>query len=409
MEATIEQPAAVQNGIVEYNPVLATLLALRQKCEGIVFDCSTTKGDADARKMRKSLVDLRVRLEDLRVDIKAPALQRTRDIDSVARAIREAIEKLETPIDEQIRAAEAVKEQARQERIAKEAARIGLIRQRIVNLFAAPAARMVGATTAEVQATITAVEAVPVDDTFSDLKIEAQTGKVLALEQLANHLVRAKKVDEQLAEIARRKAAVAEEERIAAAARAEQKAKDDAERAARLAADEAEREARRRAEAEARAAQKLIDDAAAEKLAAERRAFEEEQRVERAEAAERKRVADEAEERERRRQQAIADAETARRQAEERERRAAQERLEAEEAERRAAVMAAQARVERAAPTMLATLRHVREGMDRHQDEIEVSLLLSWIEDAIEEATGERPTARTWRRGPVAGPQEIAS
>jgi hypothetical protein len=57
---------------------------------------------------------------------------------------------------------------------------------------------------------------------------------------------------------------------------------------------------------------------------------------------------------------------------------------------------------------MLATLHHVREGLDRKREEIEVGLLLSWICDAIEEATGTRPIESTGCGVWIAGPQEMA-
>lgn len=120
MNATAEA-RVIETKIAEYSPTAAALAELRQRFGNIAFDLSTTKGDKDARAARLELVRLRTGLETKRKELKAPALERSRLIDDEAKRITAAILELETPIDEQIKAAEAAKEA---ERIAKMALRI---------------------------------------------------------------------------------------------------------------------------------------------------------------------------------------------------------------------------------------------------------------------------------------------
>ncbi len=72
--------------ITEYNETAAAIAILRNKY-GTVFDVSTPKGLNAAREARAEVRSYRVSLEKLRVEIKAPALERTRLIDAEAKRI----------------------------------------------------------------------------------------------------------------------------------------------------------------------------------------------------------------------------------------------------------------------------------------------------------------------------------
>lgn len=113
--------------IQEYSPTEAALASLADKYKGVLFDVTTPDGMSTARKARSELKGYRVSLEKLRVEIKAPALKRTKLIDSEARRITAAIVALEDPIDAQIRKEEDRKMlektaalRAEQERVAAE-------------------------------------------------------------------------------------------------------------------------------------------------------------------------------------------------------------------------------------------------------------------------------------------------
>jgi hypothetical protein len=110
------------NVLVKYNKTEAELSALRAKHEGVVFDLTTTKGDKEARAARLELVTLRTSLEKKRKEFKAPALDLGGKIDSEAKRVTAEIVKLETFIDQQIKADETrrANEKAERERIESE-------------------------------------------------------------------------------------------------------------------------------------------------------------------------------------------------------------------------------------------------------------------------------------------------
>lgn len=117
--------------IVEYSKTEAALATLAERYKGVLFDVSTREGMQAAIKGRAELRGYRVDLEKTRKLIKEPALRRAQLIDSEARRITQAIEALEVPIDDQIKAderrkiaeAEAVAKAEADRTAAEEAAR----------------------------------------------------------------------------------------------------------------------------------------------------------------------------------------------------------------------------------------------------------------------------------------------
>lgn len=97
--------------LVKYSRTELALADLRQRYEGATFDLTTTKGDKAARAARLELVTLRTSLEKKRKELKAPALDIGKKIDSEAARLTAEIEKLEQPIDAQIKADEKRREE----------------------------------------------------------------------------------------------------------------------------------------------------------------------------------------------------------------------------------------------------------------------------------------------------------
>jgi hypothetical protein len=132
--------------IQEYNETAAALAVLREKyCT--VFDVQTVKGMADAREARADVRSYRIGLEKLRVEIKAPALERARLIDAEAKRITGELLAIEEPIDQQIKNEEtrkaeerAAKERAEQNRVAAIQSRIAAIRNWVGATVHLPAA-----------------------------------------------------------------------------------------------------------------------------------------------------------------------------------------------------------------------------------------------------------------------------
>ncbi len=248
--------------IVEYNTTAAALDILRAKYTA-PFDVSTSKGMSQAREARTEIRGYRTALEKLRVELKAPALERTRLIDAEAKRITAELLKIEEPISQQIKEEEARKEAEREEKRKAESLRLACIHTRIYDIAALPS-RLTGKSAIELRA---------------------------ALESALIMEINAAEFDE-FAEQARATLAKAQEEITALLmARVEFEAEEarlQAEREAEEARLQAEREAlaRLRAEEEARKAEQARIDAEARKaheaeqarLQAEREALDARQR-----------------------------------------------------------------------------------------------------------------------------------
>jgi IgA-specific serine endopeptidase len=348
MQETIETTPTITSALAEYQPTAAALADLRQRFAGIAFDLTTTKGDKEARAARLELVRLRTTLEAKRKELKAPALERSRLIDDEARRITGAILELETPIDEQIRAAEAKKEQERQARVEAERQRVAALQDRIDQIKAV-AARAVGKPAAEIEAKIKLIVAMEIGADFQELApaaAQAQADTLATLRDLHARAVEqeaeAERIKAERAELERLRAEAAERERI----ERERVAAEQAAEAARLAQERAKLEAE---QAAARAEHRRLAEAAE----AERRAADAKAAAERAEA---DRIANEARAAEQRR----IDAERAELKRQQDEARAAQlreaERLAEVERARQAAEAAACTRLQASAQALLDAL-----------------------------------------------------
>jgi colicin import membrane protein len=306
--------------IAEYSPTESALAELRERYAGIVFDTTTTKGMAEAKVARAELRKYRIALESKRVEIKAPALDRCRLIDTEAKRITAELEALEEPIDETIKREERRKEADKAAREQAERDRTEARNRRFDAIKGTPL-RAVTATVEQIEALIAETEAMDFSDIEAQYRDAAQYEARLAVLSLKAALDRRRMEDAEQERIKQERAELerlrseeaarrAEAERIAAAERErlaeEGRRSEEAARAERAAAEEAARKAREdeqaRIDAE-RAERRRQEDAeraeAAEKL-----------RKEQAEAAaERKRLADERAAAERRaRDDAIANA-----------------------------------------------------------------------------------------------------
>lgn len=340
----IERTASTS--IAEYSQTAKALAELRGRLAGVAYDVSTGKGLEIAKKDRAEVRGLRTALESKRVELKAPALERSRLIDAEAKALTAELVALEKPIDDQIKAEErrkevekAAKEQA--EREAAAAVQAKLDDMRTLAVLAA------GRTSVEIAAYIAELTAIEVSlEAFGEKAGEAAQIKQQTLNRLDEmHAAAVAQEAEQVRmqaereELARQRAEqeareAAERARIAAeqkaeadrlaaeraafakeqaAARAEAKAREDADRArrdeedrkarearaaedkriadARAALEAEQRAAREAEEAKAAAARKVEQDAADAAAAAERKRLDDEAAARRAE---QQRIADEA-------------------------------------------------------------------------------------------------------------------
>lgn len=250
----------IERALVEFSAVEAGLAALRNDYQNVVFDVTTTAGMADAKAARLALREPRYEIERIRKSAKAPLLALGKKLDSDAARITAEIEKLEGPIDAQIKAEEARKEAEKQAKIEAEQKRVADIHDRIEELRGCQTLTPASGSRL-ISEHISDLEALPVDDTFAEFRQQAEDAKAAGLARL-NALCDAAVAHEQ--EQDRIKAERAELERL----RAEQ-AKRDAEERAKLAA-EAEEQRKAQAERDAEAAAELRKER--EKIAAEQAA-----------------------------------------------------------------------------------------------------------------------------------------
>jgi Protein of unknown function (DUF1351). len=257
--------------ITEYSATDGALAELRTKYEAVVYDVTNGKGMEQAKKARAELREHRVSLEKERVRIKAPALERCRQIDSEAKRITAELEALEQPIDGQIKQEEQRKEIEKAAREQAERERVAALNARFDAIKALPL-RAVGASADEIRAVIAEAEAID-HTTFPDENFQAAAlfEKRMAIGALRAALDKqiladeeAEKIKADRAELERLRAEQVEAQRVAA------------EHAAAVQAS-VERNAREQREAQAAAAKIEQDRIDAERAEAIR--IEDEQRA----------------------------------------------------------------------------------------------------------------------------------
>lgn len=253
----------MSTSIAEYSETDTAIAELRNKYQGVVYDVAKFKHMQEAKSARAELREKRVALEKMRVSIKAPALERCRQIDSEAKRITGELLALESPIDEQIKAEEQRKEREKAAKEQAEREAQAAIQARFDELKGFPL-QAAGKTSAQIRELIN--EATLLDGEFpTEVLVAAfkfQHGITIAA--LNESLARQVEAD---AEAERIKAERAELERLRAEQEAIRKEAD------RIAAIEREREAaeERRKEEQARKEREAIELVA-------RQAREEEQR-----------------------------------------------------------------------------------------------------------------------------------
>ena len=110
--------------VPEYTKTAMGLAELRTRLKGLVFDMADKKSAKEAKEARSMARRLRTDLEAERKRIKAPALERCRQIDGEANRITAEIREVEDPIAQQIEAYEAEQEALRLAELQAEQARV---------------------------------------------------------------------------------------------------------------------------------------------------------------------------------------------------------------------------------------------------------------------------------------------
>jgi hypothetical protein len=247
----------VSTQIAEYSKTEAALSDLAQRYKGVVFPVETRDGMVTALKARAELRGYRVQLEKTRVELKAPALERSRLIDAEAKRINAELVALEDPIDEAIKTEETRKEREKVEREERERERVAAIQRRIADIGATPTL-YVGKPSGDIDGALGILRDCDIGPDFAEHALAAAEAKgkaVAAMEQLLAGAIAQEREREESA----RKAAAEREELARLRREQEERERNDAyERAAR---DKADAEARAQLEAEQRAAKaKIAED-----------------------------------------------------------------------------------------------------------------------------------------------------
>ena len=254
--------------ITEYSPTAAALAALRQKYAQAVFDTTTIVGMAKAVAARRELREVRVNLEKLRKELKAPALERSRLIDAEAKSLTAQIEAMEEPIDAQIKAEEQRKADERAAKERAEQQRIESIRAKIVAIQN-QAVLSANCCSAEISVAIDYLsDADMLPEDYQEYMPQAEAARDETLARLRDLLGAAQareaeaerlRIERQALEAERKaQAEQAERERAELAKlRAEQEERD---RAARAEIEKQKEAERQRVRAEFEANQKIIDE-----------------------------------------------------------------------------------------------------------------------------------------------------
>jgi hypothetical protein len=252
--------------IAEYRPTEAALTQLREQYGASVWVVDTPDRMAAAKKARGEIRKWRLDLEAERKRIKAPALERCKEIDTEAKRIAAELLKLETPVADAIKEVEQAKkrgeeekERAEEERITKHRAEIDRIRALPVTLLSADQEQL--------RAGVDELEALDVStmEEFAGVGQSAQSDTLVRLREMLRVSIEAEEEQARIAkereELEQLRAEQAERDRIAK----EKQDAEDKERRAKLDAEEKEAQERRAAEdALAREAREKADTEARE-------------------------------------------------------------------------------------------------------------------------------------------------
>lgn len=249
MNAAVELIPAAETGtkIAEYSRTAAALADLSARFADARFDVATTAGMKAATVARAEIRGYRTSLENLRKELKAPALERSRLIDAEAKRITVELEALELPIDAQIKAEESRKEAEKAAKV--EALRLAAeaLRIRLDAIRTAPVV-CIGMAAGDIAGELRKLESLDLSDIPEDQVRTFDAARQVAIDQLralyADRLgaeQEAKRLADERAELDRQREAFAAQAAQEAAERARQEAAARAQRDAVEAAERAER------------------------------------------------------------------------------------------------------------------------------------------------------------------------
>ncbi len=109
----LEEAQPLVTKAITFSVTLDAIAELAEECKGLPDPASGPEALEDNRKARARIRDVRFGVEHRRKDLIDDAVRYQRRANDAARVLREALEKIENPIDERIKAVERAKEAAR--------------------------------------------------------------------------------------------------------------------------------------------------------------------------------------------------------------------------------------------------------------------------------------------------------
>jgi colicin import membrane protein len=194
----------------EYATTAVVIADLRSRHAGVVYDVAESKQMKLAKEARAEIRGYRTGLEKTRKEIKAPALEHCRLIDSEAQRLTAELVALEEPIDVQIKAEESRAEVEKLEKFEAERIRVEAIQQRIDSIRNVPAS-LVGKPSVIITGQLAKLEAEVLDeDEFAEhyqaardaLELSISRVKQMYTDQLA-HEAEQKQIAADRAELER--------------------------------------------------------------------------------------------------------------------------------------------------------------------------------------------------------------
>lgn len=217
--------AAIAKALAPLKRSDAAIDQLAAELKGKTFDCTTKEGDKEARASKRVLVELRVGVEELRQQLKAPHLEAGRAIDAEAKRLTSRVLELEQPIAAVIDAEKARQDAIAAEQAAAEAARRKLQTDRIATMERTPL-NLIGQTAAQIQEMLTGLEAQDFTDMDPDLAEQAHGVRQRAVGQVTDMLEQRVEFEAQQAALAEQRAQQ-EREQAEAKTRAEENRRRD--------------------------------------------------------------------------------------------------------------------------------------------------------------------------------------
>lgn len=193
-------PASTSADLAKISAVAKKVSDLKTRFGGVIYDVKTDEGMTAAKAARKEVRSVRTQLEKDREAAKAPVLTLERMIDGTAKVYRLALEAIEGPIDDQIKAEELRLEQIRAEAARKQEELAQAIQARILEIQQMPAA-VRGEPLAAIQAQIEKLDGIHIDTELFGTRVdEALASRRMARVTLTTMADDAKKAEDDAAE-----------------------------------------------------------------------------------------------------------------------------------------------------------------------------------------------------------------